>query len=137
MAVPHAQSAQHVSKLHEYAACHCGHCFTTIAVSGETRRVRCPGCGRSNAIPHNVTIVCDRCHTTQRVRFSQRDKKPLCRHCGQCLDMGAIELIPHDRHASTSNRYRNLGHSNRHDSVVFTIMLYAVALILFLLWIMQ
>ena len=112
--------------------CHCGHCFTTIDVADAKRRVRCPGCGRSNAIPHRVTIVCDRCHTTQRVRFSQRDQEPPCTSCGHILDMGAIELIPQHKHSHTPSRHH--GYSERHESIVFTILLYAIALILFLLW---
>ena len=115
-----------------FHACHCGHCYTTIDVGDEKRRVRCPGCGRSNAIPHRVTVICDRCHTSQRIRFSQRDKEPHCSICGHILDMGAIELIPQHKHQRVQSHHR--GDNDRHESIVFTILLYAIALILFLLW---
>lgn len=128
-----AQSVPAIGRATKHATtCHCGHCFTTIDVGDAKRRVRCPGCGRSNAIPHRVTVVCDRCHSTQRVRFDHRDREPPCASCGQALDMGAIELIPQHKRSRTSGRHH--GYSERHESIVFTIMLYAIALILFLLW---
>lgn len=133
MAVLPPQSAPPLNRgFRNSTSCHCGHCFTTIDVADDKRRVRCPGCGRPNAIPHHVTVVCDRCHTSQRVRFSQRDMEPPCASCGHVLDMAAIELIP--QHKRTHAPAHHRGVTDRHESIVFTILLYAIALILFLLW---
>jgi hypothetical protein len=70
----------------------------------------------------------------QRIRFSRRNDPPLCMNCGHSFQLREVELTEQRRHAHVHD---SRGHVNRHDGAVFTILLYAVALILFLWWLIQ
>ncbi len=103
-----------------------------VDVTDEQRRVRCLGCGRANSIPKRVTATCERCKSTQHVRFSLRNQGILCANCGNVMNMHTVELVP--QHKRTHRPRHGDKHVSRHDSVVFTIMLYAVVLLFFLYW---
>jgi ribosomal protein S27E len=115
-----------------HPVCRCGHCRAVIDVSGARRRVRCPTCGRSNTTPVRVRVACKRCHRSQRVRFGRRGSSVLCANCGYPLYIGEIELV------AVAHRVRQVGRSHRHVSqrerAVFVILLYALVLLFFLLW---
>jgi hypothetical protein len=112
--------------------CRCGHCRTVIDVPEGQRRVHCPECGRSNAVPKRVYVTCERCNAGQRIRFSQRNDPPLCVNCGHSFRLRAVELTPQQRHVHVTR-----GHTRRHDNAVLAILLYAIALVLFLCWLIQ
>lgn len=112
--------------------CRCGHCRAMIDVPDGRRRVRCSSCKRPNAIPRRVCIPCERCNRSQRVRFSRRSAQLLCVNCGHALHICEIELTPMRPHAQ--RRASGRGHVSRRESLVFTILLYALVLLFFLLW---
>ena len=114
------------------AICRCGHCYTLVDVTDEHRRVRCPGCGRLNSVPKRISATCERCASTQSVRFSLRNQGILCANCGNTMHLHTVELVP--RHKRAHRPRSGEKHVSRHDSVVFTIMLYAVVLLFFLYW---
>jgi hypothetical protein len=66
------------------------------------------------------------------IRFSRRNEPPLCVNCGYSLYLREVELFAQRRHVH--GRHSRTG---RRDSVVFTILLHAAALILFLWWLIQ
>ena len=114
--------------------CRCEHCRTVIDVVGSHRRVQCPECGRSNAIPSHVYVTCERCGAGQRIPFSKRNDPPLCVNCSYSFRLREVELIQQHRHARV---HGSRGHVHRSDGAAFTILLYAAALILFLMWLIQ
>ena len=103
-----------------------------LEVSDRQRRVRCSSCGWLNAVPIRTHVVCERCHHTQSVRFRDRNSQPLCVNCGYTLHIREIELRGLCRRVHRKPRHRT--HSSRRDSVVLTILVYALVLIFFLLW---
>lgn len=115
--------------------CRCGYCHTLLEVPENEHCVHCPECGRSNRTPGRVYVTCERCGRGQRIRFKQRNNPPLCANCGHTLRIHEIELTSQSRHIHHHGQGRS--HVSRHDSVVFTILLYAVVLTLFLLWLSQ
>ena len=115
--------------------CRCGHCRVMVDLSEGQRRVQCPACGRMNATPRRVYAACARCRHKQQVRFSQRDGHCLCINCGQALNLREVELVPLRRnpHRGPNSQRR----SAQRKSAVFTLLLYALALLVVLLWFSQ
>jgi hypothetical protein len=105
-----------------------------IDVPAGRRRVRCPECGRSNAIPARVYAVCKRCDTKQRIRFSKRNDQQLCVNCSLSYHLREVELTVQQRHAHV---HGSRARSSRRDSAACTILLYAAALCMVLLWLIQ
>jgi DNA-directed RNA polymerase subunit RPC12/RpoP len=114
------------------AVCRCGHCRAVIDVPDGRRRLRCPSCGSLNAIPRRVHLVCERCNRGQPVRFSQRNRQVLCVNCAHTLHVREIELTPIRRHTLRWSSSRR--HVSRRESIVLTVLLYALVLLFFLLW---
>ena len=114
------------------AVCRCGHCRAAIDVPEGRRRVRCRDCGWLNAIPARVLITCRRCNRGQHLRFSQRNGRQLCANCGHTLDIREIELTPLRPH--TGRRASSHRRGGRRESIVFTLLLYGLVLLFFLLW---
>ncbi len=114
--------------------CRCGHCRAVIGVPAESRRIRCPECGRSNAIPGHVQAVCERCDTKQRIRFSKRDDQHFCVNCSLSFHLREVELAVQQRRAHV---HGSRAHVSRRDSAACTILLYAAALFMVLLWLIQ
>ncbi len=114
--------------------CRCGHCRTVLDAHEQCRRVRCPECGRSNAVPAYVHVTCERCNEGQRIRFSKRNDPPLCVNCGHSFHIREVELTVQQRHIHI---HGGREHAHQRDGAAFTILLYAGALILFLAWLIQ
>ena len=115
--------------------CRCGHCRALISVHEGHRRVRCASCGRANAVPTYVYVVCERCGQVQRRRFRRRHTKPYCRDCGHTLPMGEIGLraLQH----RVQRRSRSGRRMSARESVAFALLLYALVFLVFLLWLGQ
>ena len=112
--------------------CRCGHCRVMIDLPDGARRVRCRSCGWSNAVPNRVYTTCERCEHEQHVRFSRRDGHCLCVNCGYTLNIREIELAPMRRRSH--RRAHRPPRSQRRESIIFTLLLYAFALLVALFW---
>jgi hypothetical protein len=114
--------------------CRCGHCRAVIDVARRQRRVRCRNCGWLNTVPTRLHVVCERCSHNQQVRFQHLDCEPLCANCGHALWIREIELAAVRRRLRRGRRRR--GRRSGRDSVLLTILVYALLLWFFLLWFM-
>lgn len=115
------------------SVCRCGHCRAVVDPPAGVRRVRCRGCGWLNAVPTRVYTTCERCEHGQHVRFSRRDSQCLCLNCGHPLRILEVELAPMRGHGRRHAGRRP--HPRWRESVAFTLLLYALALLVALIWI--
>ncbi len=106
-----------------------------IDVPDGRRRVHCPTCGWVNVVPRRVYVVCERCNRSQRVRFRLGEAPRLCVNCAYTLYLHEVRLTPLKRRAVRHISGRK--HVSRRESVVLTILLYALVLLFFLLWLIR
>lgn len=117
------------------ATFHCGHCEAVLPSPQNEPRIRCESCGGNNDVPHRVSVRCARCGHEQRIRHRQWRSEVLCAQCNQTLEVGQITLMPlRRRHAVRRTVDTSTG---RRVSAAMMLILYGVALVMFLTWIVH